>query len=665
MKIPSGKVAMPARPLKAKLYIFLLLTSLTFCLSGPARLALAQGEASAPPILVITSPANPFTSYYSEILRAEGLSLFTTLNISALTPAVLASTDVAILGEMPLTPAQVTLLGNWVAGGGNLIAMRPDQDLAKLLGLKPITKRLRNAYLLVNTSTGPGVGIVRETIQFHGQANLYELNGATALATLYSTATKPTLYPAVTWREVGSKGGQAAAFTFDLARSVVYTRQGNPAWAGQNRDGTGPIIPSDLFYGPATFDPQPPWLDYNKVAIPQADEQQRLLANMILQMSLDRQPLPRFWYLPRGLKAVIVMTGDEHGGGGTAGRLNGYLAHSLKGCSVADWECVRSTAYVYPDVSLTNTMAADFRSKGFEIALHVNTGCASWTPASLRTAFNSQVKAWRARYTDLPAPTTHRIHCLAWSDYATQPIVELAYGMRLDTNYYYYSPAWTLDRPGFFTGSGLPMRFADARGRLINVYQAATQLPDDGGLSYPAAANRMLDRALGPPGYYGAFVANMHLDQAASAPSEAIIASALARQVPVISSRQLLTWLDGRNNSTFSGLAWSGNTLRFTISARPGAKGLQAMVPVLSGAGPLKTIKRQGTPKNCTIKTIKGIEYAFFSATSGSYEVIYGPHPRLEPLVEQSVENAGGLDAAEQPYRIALPVIHAFPQYRC
>ena len=41
----------------------------------------------------------------------------------------------------------------------------------------------------------------------------------------------------MTLRSVGSAGGQAAAFTYDLARSVVYTRQGNPAWAGQKRDG--------------------------------------------------------------------------------------------------------------------------------------------------------------------------------------------------------------------------------------------------------------------------------------------------------------------------------------------------------------------------------------------------------------------------------------------
>ena len=40
-----------------------------------------------------------------------------------------------ILGEAPLTAAQVTMFTNWVTGGGNLIAMRPDKQLAGLLGL--------------------------------------------------------------------------------------------------------------------------------------------------------------------------------------------------------------------------------------------------------------------------------------------------------------------------------------------------------------------------------------------------------------------------------------------------------------------------------------------------------------------------------------------------
>ena len=91
-------------------------------------------------------------------------------------------------------------------------------------------------------------------MQYHGTADRYTLNGATAVATLYSNATTATPNPAVTLRSVGSSGGQAAAFTFDLARSVVYTRQGNPAWAGQERDGVVGIRPDDMFYGarPAT-----------------------------------------------------------------------------------------------------------------------------------------------------------------------------------------------------------------------------------------------------------------------------------------------------------------------------------------------------------------------------------------------------------------------------
>ena len=51
----------------------------------------------------------------------------------------------------------------------------------------------------------------------------------------------------------------------------------------------------------------------NKVAIPQADEQQRLLANMIISMNSDQNLLPRFWYFPHGYEAVVVMTGDDHG----------------------------------------------------------------------------------------------------------------------------------------------------------------------------------------------------------------------------------------------------------------------------------------------------------------------------------------------------------------
>ncbi len=70
--------------------------------------------------------------------------------------------------------------------------------------------------------------------------------------------------------------GTATAFMDDLAKSVIYTRQGNPAWQEQNRDGSS-IDPgtraNDLFYGSASIDPRPDWVNLAKVQIPQADEQ--------------------------------------------------------------------------------------------------------------------------------------------------------------------------------------------------------------------------------------------------------------------------------------------------------------------------------------------------------------------------------------------------------
>ncbi len=98
-------------------------------------------------------------------------------------------------------------------------------------------------------------------MQFHGTADRYPLAGATTVATLYTDATTATSNPAVTLRASGPNGGQAAAFTYDLARSVVYTRQGNPAWSGQERDGAPPIRSDDLFFGAASGDVQPDWVD--------------------------------------------------------------------------------------------------------------------------------------------------------------------------------------------------------------------------------------------------------------------------------------------------------------------------------------------------------------------------------------------------------------------
>ncbi|MCL4785697.1 MAG: CehA/McbA family metallohydrolase, partial [Verrucomicrobia bacterium] len=331
------------------------------------------------PILVLTNAANPFTAYYSEILLTEGLNSFALADASTLSAGMLAQREVVILGEQSLTEAQVITLSNWVHQGGNLVALRPDKKLAGLLGLVDAAATLSEGYLLVNTASGPGAGIVGETMQFHGTADRYTLDGASNLATLYANASTPTANPAVTLRDVGSNGGQAAAFTYDLARSVVYTRQGNPAWEGQERDGIAPLRSSDLFFGNAGGDPQPDWVDFDKIAIPQADEQQRLLANLILQMNADRRLMPRFWYFPDGHKAAIVMTGDDHASNGTTAHFDQFLATSGTNTLVDEWKTIRSTSYIYPNTPLSDAAAAGDHAPGFENGLHCSTGCGDYT----------------------------------------------------------------------------------------------------------------------------------------------------------------------------------------------------------------------------------------------------------------------------------------------
>ena len=581
------------------------------------------------PILVITSASNPFTTYYAEILRAEGLNLFAVADINTISATVLAAYDVAILGEMSLTVNQVNMLNAWATGGGRLIAMRPDKQLATLLGLLDTGTTLSDAYLLMDTSKAPAAGLVNQTIQYHGPADRYTLNGATSLATLYSNATTPapSAAPAVTSRAVGSNGGQVAAFTYDLARSVVYTRQGNPAWSGQERDGAAPIRSDDLFFGAAAGDPRPDWVDLNKVAIPQADEQQRLLANLILTMNQSRRPLPRFWYFPRGLAAVVVMTGDDHATGGTGPRFDSYIANSSAGCIVDNWECIRGTSYVYPGTPLTNNQAVAYTAQGFEVALHVNTGCVDYTPSSLEDFYAGQLGDWSGQYISLAPPVTNRTHCIVWSDYATQPQVELNHGIRLDTTYYYWPNTWVNDRPGLFTGSGMPMRFATATGAMIDVYQATSQMTDESGQSFPFNIDTLLNKALGSEGYYGVFTANMHTDVGNTVGedgSAAIVASAKARGVPVVSARQMLTWLDGRNESSFNTIAWNGTTLTFAIKVAASANGLRAMVPVSPGSL-VSGVTANGAAVAYTSMIVKGLTYIAFAALPATYQITFVP----------------------------------------
>ena len=145
-----------------------------------------------------------------------------------------------------------------------------------------------------------------------------------------------------------------------------------------------------------------------------------------------------------------------------------------------------------------------------------------------------------------------------------------------------------------------------------------------------------MDRALGAEGYYGAYTINAHTDMAEIPESDAVVASALARGVPIVTSRQMLNWLDFRNDSKFESLSWNGNSLSFSVTPGAGAdevpsEGLQVLLPMRSAAGVLAGIIRGDTPVTVANQTIKGVVYVTFVGAAGSYVATYAVDTHAAP----------------------------------
>ena len=587
-----------------------------------SQLATDINQGPGGPLLVITTSGDKYGKYYAEILRAEGLNYFDVKDISAVSATTLANYKAVVLAEMSLSQSQADMLSTWVTGGGNLVAMRPDSKLASLLGLTAAGSTRTNQYLLVNTAAAPGTGVVGETMQFKGTADNYTTNGATTVATFYSDASTSTSNPAVTTRQVGSNGGTAAAFAYDLAKSVIAQHQGNQAWAGQNRDGTLPTRTNDLFFGNMSGDSQPDWVDLNKIHIPQADEQQRLLANVLTEATKDTRPLPRFWYLPGDHKAAMVLAGDDHGlanNVGTERIMNDWLNESSINCSVIDWQCVRASHYFYENSSITNSRALQYHNLSFGIGNHVQSNCQNYLSyAALTTTYNDSLTAWRTKYSSIPNQKSHRFHCYVWSDWDSQMRVDADNGMRYDLNYVAYPQSWINSRSTLMTGSGMNMRFTDADGDMMDVYQGVTNLDDTAANATSIAA--LLDNAVGSSGYYGIF--GTHYDMNTTY-EDTLLAAARARNIPTISSEQALAWLDGRNSSAFSNFTGGNGQFGFDITVAVGATNLRAMLPMQDRAGTLSTLTQGGNAVTYQTQTIKGVSYAVFTANPGSYVATY------------------------------------------
>ncbi len=585
------------------------------------------------PLLLVTNnrTTNRLGPYLIEILRAEGLNLFQVAEMQTLTRQFLRRFALVLLVEGPVDTRRGQLLETYVAEGGRLIAMRPDPRLASIFGVEPVTGTTAEGYVQIDTSHRAGQNRVGLTLQFHGQADHYRLTGAEQVAWLYHDATTPTGLPAVTLNPYGR--GQAALWAFDLARSVAYSRQGNPAWINEERDGVEGIRANDAFVD---------WIDLNRINIPQADEQMRLLSELTCEMLAEVIPLPRLWYFPNSSPAMLIATGDAHAN--PAANIEALLTH------VESFEGSMSIYYTPPTRSAnrlrrqagqagrhiknwidpfpddpehlpTPAEVMAWQRRGHEFSLH------PYVESGVNYGYHTYAAAFEAEGYGRPSGTV-RTHRILWDGWANTAKVQAANGFGMNLDFYHIGPSFQRAEgqwlTGYFTGSGLPMKMIDETGQTIENYQLLTELVDEYLLANVnagwqgldsrgaiAVSQQMIDEALK---YHTALAAQFHFDfYNPDSPvrgevekwAQGTLAHAAERGIPIWSAARFLEFVRCRDSAQFYDLSWNKHEHRLTFHLLAAAKDnfdLTVRLPAISETKPIFRIEVDGRPTPVTVQ---------------------------------------------------------------
>ncbi len=628
----------------------------SICVCTAVLLACVAAAQANPGIgVVINSGAsNPFGVYLPEILKAEGFAGAQSESLGGLTLAQLQAYDTIVLAETSLTAPQATMFRQYVSGGGNLIGMRPDSQLDDVFGIASRPTTLSEGYIKISAATPVGVGLqTAESMKMHGTATCYGVaGGATKLASLYSSSSTDTGYASVIQSSYGS--GQAAAFSYDLAKSVVYTRQGNPAWANADRDGDGTQRPPDQFYD--TTPGSTHWNDNTKSDILQVDEQMRLLTHSIEAMNASKTPMPRLWYFPDAKKSMLVFTGDQD---------NGTPSQIQQELTAVNSRGGKASIYLKGPSSTkpTNVQVLAWTAAGNEIGVHVDDTahrpCPTW--AGMYSAFSTQWADFHTRYpTAPPAPAT-RNHYLMWvgedsygnPEFTGQIMIDRLYGIKMNFDSYFKHVWPQYGTSGYTISSGLPMRFAMSTGTILDVFQGDTQIPDEGwgsiysGGDYPShlsAYTTMLDASLNQ-GKYAWIVANFHPVHWATFSTAAIqvLDHAVANDIPIWSGAQMNSFTRMRDSTEFQDVQWNGRALSFVVDVPSSGEGqLTVMVPYSFAGDALEGLSVGGSSTDYSVETIAGVDYALFLVGSGTHSI-----NALYVLIPGDATKDGNVDAAD------------------
>jgi len=575
-----------------------------------------SGKIHIAPVLLLATDKD-FGSYTAEILKTEGFNEFAVDSLSGekVTSSYLAQFDLVIMAESKIDSVKLSMIREYVKNGGRLIAIHPDPGLAEIFGIVPRNKSITDGYIHIDTTREQGKGLTSRFLRVHGEADYYTMNGAISLASLCVNKVSGKSYPAVVTNNY--RKGRTVAFLYNLPQSIVLSRQGNPIFAGIEKDSIPGLRGTDLFTDG--------WLDTSNTMINQADEQMALLSHCIENMIADSKPLPRFWYFPDTLKCLVTLTNDGE-----------YKSENDFEPQFRDVDSMgaKMSLYILGVEKVSRTWVDKWTARGFEIAGHPDDTKEAKDPTWNR--MDSVLKSRKqeiASYYGLPMRTNVN-HWFVWcgrdtdgkQEFAAEAKLEEKNVIEMDINYAHYDinsnqgehflgPSGT--NQGNFTGSGLVMKFADSRGKTINVYQHLNAVYDQ---EYNESHDPegffncfkgLMDRSLHNE-VYSFISVKSHNDEYyfSRSPLMKMLDYANHHNIPVWTELNLHDFIKMKDEASFTDISRVNNKLEFYInSSLKNSNSLTFMVPVKYKNLRITGISVDGIEARFITRSVKGSDY--------------------------------------------------------
>jgi hypothetical protein len=551
---------------------------------------LREPRLTVPPVLLLTCPEEThlFDSYLREVLLTEGYGAFEGRAApEALKPADLEPFGLAIIGAGAAERLPLETVASHVHAGGRAIVFRPPVSWSERLGLGPPGPTYaiaRDAYLRVNEAHPWLTDFPAPDLQLPCEADVYAPGAAEPLAFLAGQRGLAVPAPAVTLARLGQ--GLMAVFAYDLADCIVRFHQGRPGNASNgpdpdaNRDGK--FTPDDLFEGSR---------DFALAHLPQADVHQDLLVRVIRGLLADRFPLPRLWHFPQAAPAALFVNGDG----------DGMNADDLRWtATTCEQQGAKFTFYLMDDqiAAFAPEEVADLRARGHAFGPH------PWV------SLKPTVEEWRAEVRRIMAsftaklgfaPRSVRSHSCIFPGWDETPRLYAEVGLRLDTSFlngYRY-------QSGYANGSGLPVRFVDRAGEVLDCYEQATVHGDDvlcttkcllpartEDAALELSLQTMRDCATRTHGVFHPYFHPIYLGDRGGLSTRrwfrSVLEGARRLNLPSVSADGWLDFTDARRAVQWQAVEWSPleQRLTFVLHSPLAVKGLTILLPDCLGMSP-------------------------------------------------------------------------------